>query len=155
MLCAEKHVNIVTIITKRMSVMSILACGVIVCFVHFGQGGMTMDSCKDCLHYEVCKECGLAVDWDDMEDGMCRFWADKSLYVKLPCKVGDTVWFETFTKNATINEGLKPHRIDGYRIAMLSQDKQTGLMTKLYDYEFGKHVFLSKAEADAAIKEMS
>lgn len=40
-------------------------------------------SCKDCLHYEVC----YYHDFDG-----CEMFMDKSEWVHLPCKVGNTVY---------------------------------------------------------------
>ena len=50
-------------------------------------------SCKDCLHYEVCesysKRESLATLYYAEE---CPCFTDKSEWVHLPCKVGDTVY---------------------------------------------------------------
>lgn len=45
-------------------------------------------TCKDCIHYEVCDDtyslefCGTEI---------CKEFKDKSNFIELPCKVGDTV----------------------------------------------------------------
>ena len=52
---------------------------------------MSKCECKECLHYELC-------DWLEVQYGLdkvdnCHFAKSKSLFVELPCKVGDDVWF--------------------------------------------------------------
>lgn len=54
-------------------------------------------TCKDCLHLEACKnmleEMGYTVDGDgENADQRCNDFTDKSRFVELPCKIGDTVW---------------------------------------------------------------
>lgn len=43
-------------------------------------------TCKDCLHNEMCY--GTHTD----DSPICCDYMDKSRYVELPCKVGDTVY---------------------------------------------------------------
>lgn len=45
-------------------------------------------SCKDCLHYEVC-DCAGEYQYPQ---GYCKLFKDKSEWVHLPCKVGNTVY---------------------------------------------------------------
>ncbi len=69
--------------------------------------------------------------------------------VVLPCKVGDTVYFNTYKNNATECIGVQPHKVEsicvGYYI---------GNNTAIYDYDFGSSVFLTKPEAEAKLKEL-
>ena len=51
-------------------------------------------TCKDCIHYEACKSIYLSMGFavgepQEQEGDPCEHFADKSLYIKLPCKVGD------------------------------------------------------------------
>lgn len=48
-----------------------------------------MSSCKDCLHVEVCKYNDGVNTWST---GDCPRFKDKSKFIELPCKVGDTVY---------------------------------------------------------------
>lgn len=59
-----------------------------------------MATCKDCVHVEVCKDYainylkGTPIEALEKEVGdypCCRF-QDRSLFVELPCKVGDTYY---------------------------------------------------------------
>lgn len=58
-------------------------------------------TCKDCLYYEVCADFRRNICETDQKrfeeyrlnsDGLCDNFKDKSRYVELPCKVGDTVY---------------------------------------------------------------
>lgn len=42
-------------------------------------------TCKDCIHHVACNR-------PDPLDIGCEDFSDRSLWVKLPCKVGDTVY---------------------------------------------------------------
>lgn len=49
-------------------------------------------TCKDCIHYEVCKDLADALE---MEGCICNHYfhfKDKSRIIELPCNVGDTVY---------------------------------------------------------------
>lgn len=53
-------------------------------------------TCKDCIHYEVCKRIDNKMEVKNMSlnetiQEMCRDFKDKSKYIELPCKVGDSV----------------------------------------------------------------
>lgn len=71
--------------------------------------------------------------------------------ITLPCKIGDTVWDIKWWDDTT-----ETRVIDGktyFRRVM--KHKVTKSKFKLFDYEnFGKTVFLTKAEAEAALKEV-
>ena len=59
-------------------------------------------TCKDCLHYELCryntyqeahyfgkdKKIYITID----NNSPCKYFADRSKWVHLPCKVGDTIY---------------------------------------------------------------
>lgn len=59
-------------------------------------------TCKDCLHYELCKyntyqeahyfgkvkKIYITID----NNSPCKYFADRSKCVHLPCKVGDTIY---------------------------------------------------------------
>lgn len=50
--------------------------------------------CEKCIHYEVC-DLNRRMRGNNnplMYDKECRLFKDKSLYIELPCKVGDTVY---------------------------------------------------------------
>ena len=45
-----------------------------------------MATCKECSHYLMCRFSEL------LEPHECKWFADESLIVKLPCRIGDTVY---------------------------------------------------------------
>ena len=47
-----------------------------------------MSKCENCIHYDVCEMFG---NIRYREEHSCRTFKDKSLFVELPCKVGDKV----------------------------------------------------------------
>ena len=107
-------------------------------------------TCKDCYHYEACKdmyEINFELDsfdksiemqnYDNMLD-YCKLFKAKDKVIELPCKVGDTV----------------------YKIGSIYRNGKE----KFYIYQgkfgyscirrFGKTVFLTKEEAEKALKEL-
>lgn len=47
-------------------------------------------TCEDCLYYERCKKLGIF----NLETlSVCEDFTDRSEWVHLPCKVGDTVYY--------------------------------------------------------------
>lgn len=71
--------------------------------------------------------------------------------VALPCKVGDTVWFNTFKKNATVCVGVQPHTIDRIDVSFVCDTKNL-IETKIPDWEIGKTAFLTKEKAEKALE---
>lgn len=110
--------------------------------------------CKDCIHYEACyfddpeRERDRNVRCDN-----CANFKDKSRFIELPCKAGETVYFISY--EGDIQEGIlwcfEIDDDDKKWMHILYQDE------KAYQYifdMFGKCVFLTKEEAEKALKEM-
>lgn len=104
-------------------------------------------TCKDCVHYKVCLYEGYELfDYNgsalmnDFVERMCRYFKDKSRFVKLPCKVGDTVY-----------------QVDSERIY------ESTVKRIIYDTDgiafderaIGKSVFLTREQAEKALEERS
>lgn len=55
-----------------------------------------MSKCENCIHYDVCldieESLGQILNCISIKHIGCRYFKDKSLFVELPCKVGDTVY---------------------------------------------------------------
>ena len=55
-------------------------------------------NCKDCLFYDFCIDCndfderGNPIKYNRCEWEECECFKEKSRFVELPCKVGDTVY---------------------------------------------------------------
>lgn len=103
-------------------------------------------SCKDCLHYERCYSI-YTQDMLDMTNGECVYFTDRSEWVHLPCKVGDTVytyesgqvkeWKITFCGKNSRNEYKFISCDDGFKN-----------LFEFWNYYLGKTVFLTREEAE-------
>lgn len=69
--------------------------------------------------------------------------------VVLPCKVGDTVYFRTWTKNATVDLGVQPHEVTAIRAYVIVPGEHA--QVDLPVDHFGKTVFLTREEAERAL----
>jgi hypothetical protein len=69
-----------------------------------------------------------------------------------PCKVGDTVWFNTYKNSATVCVGIQPHTVDCIDVNMIC-DTSALVPTRLPYSEFGTSVFLTKEEAERHLEE--
>lgn len=114
-----------------------------------------MATCKDCLHVEVCNDyainyfkpnSGTPIEALEKEVGdypCCRF-QDHSLFVKLPCKVRDIVYCLTFPEKRRVTRIT----VTQYGLRITVNDMFSFDMSQI-----GKTVFLTKEEAEQALKE--
>lgn len=132
---------------------------------------------KDCIHYEACKyiyypmstydEEAKAFDESDSCDG-CQFYSDKSRFVELPCKVGDKLFilydddYGEYECSEFCIGGLQELRvfakcgISGYQNIQECPEYYCGqpfCSTSFISQDFGKTVFLTREEAEKALKE--
>lgn len=125
-----------------------------------------MATCKDCLHVNLCKFKDLPAPLSDSYireseciEKRCGDFKGRSRFMELPCKVGDTVYFD----NAHIQSarvlaiyidaegGMLDLEITAYSDNALGFKK---FINKDYKFEdIGKHLFLKKEEAEQALKE--
>lgn len=117
-----------------------------------------MGTCKDCLHYKACKMTYLATGGhgDDTFEEFnwitiygCDNFADKSKWVHLPCKVGDTVYYitginRTLIKPATVEEIIMNE--NGIQDLFVSTDNCS--FENSYDI-----FYLTREEAEKALAE--
>lgn len=121
-----------------------------------------MATCKDCLHADICEECGrlrygLLFTRKDVET-VCEHFKDSSRFVELPCKVGDTVYridksgrypkYEPFAQELTVTEINWKHEKYG------NKDLGFAIIANGIRYKFssiGKTVFLNREEAEAEL----
>lgn len=152
-------------------------------------------NCKDCLHYDVCGgytlsdlDCdvfhyareGRADEIPDIEE-RCSGFKDKSRFVELPCKVGDTLFvlstcydIVSFPGDGVIcpyenvchiedctnyNDVLRPFpmtveclTIGDHGICSIFFEESS---TEYLSTEIGKTVFLTREEAEKALAERS
>lgn len=112
--------------------------------------------CKDCVHYDVCYELTYhEPNGEIVGREVCNNFKDKSRFVELPCNVGDIVWV------------INKNEIYKCRVYGISIDFKSAWFTFLYNgyfpefkekkiyylSEFSKTVFLTREEAEKALKE--
>lgn len=109
-----------------------------------------MATCKECLHFEVCQ---FHLDEKTtMTVNECVHFKDKSKFVELPCKVGDTVYFlcrnlETYEWYICEKEIYSINVYDNSIFFYISP------ICFFVEMEIGVRLFLTKEEAEKALKE--
>ena len=119
------------------------------CFEKCDGLGVT-EKCNNCvLVYDVCEKLG---DYEDLEE--------QGLLLKLPCKVGDKIFidFAGFGKDIdkfTVKDFHLDCFEDGETILFCDYESNDKTLSGQIDVtEFGKTVFLTKAEAEVRLKEL-
>lgn len=110
------------------------------------------EECKSCLYYEICNAIGL-VGIESTEKIKCVRYKDRSRFVELPCKLGDTLFVPT--RNFVTEYKIVSFQIceEGiwYRTNVIK-----GILTRLISdnvENIGKTVFLTREAAEQALKE--
>ena len=117
-------------------------------------------TCKDCIHYEACHDMYYeehATRHFDPEkhnaEKECGYFKDRSRFVELPCKLGDTLFVPT--RNFVSEYKVVSFHVCGegvwYRTNVIK-----GILTRLIAdnvENIGKTVFLTREEAEQALKE--
>lgn len=112
----------------------------------------------DPLDYGITGQCfEKLADYEDLEE--------QGMLLRLPCKVGDTVWVngvlgcgeaeEYKVIRVDYHSTLASQKSEFYIEALLVKDGHVveGAFIGFYDKEFGKTVFLTEAEAESALAE--
>lgn len=104
-------------------------------------------NCDNCIHREICP--GYQVTMPD-----CKQYKDESHFIELPCKVGDTVYLlredTECIEGGYVQQFIKYTNSVGANIRL-----ETGRNSIIDICEFGKTVFLTREEAEQALKEAS
>lgn len=117
-------------------------------------------TCKDCILNKICSTYVYVGDDGDI----CPYFADNSQYIKLPCKVGDTVYFldtkyEKHGRKKVPVEYVEVDLVDNIVFGHLGvpfvnvYDDYNIFITFDGSKDFGKTVFLSKESAEKALRE--
>lgn len=115
-----------------------------------------MKNCRDCLHFKACYEMAAANNADEfntMFAEKCEDFTNRSEWVHLPCRVGDTVY-------TIYNASLSHYKvveiiINDFVWAKLYNGEYSGeYKSKLIclDFSFNEFVFLTREEAEKALK---
>lgn len=126
-----------------------------------------MASCKECIHFDRCK--GL-YKFDRLQKAVskgCSYFRDRSRFVELPCKVGDTVYaywdmdnpcsnylhvIEDFIIDLVILVDRK-NSVIGFRAGRTCEQNGRKCDIEFDLKDIGKTVFLTREEAEQALKE--
>ena len=101
-------------------------------------------TCEDCIHFVVCDEVPTK------SADVCDFFKDRSRFVELPCKVGDTVYFvlRSFYGKTRIN----PEKVCYFTI----DDNELRIHTTagyFTEHDMNGGAFFTREEAEQALKE--
>jgi len=110
----------------------------------------TIKTCADCIHDEICETLWQKNNIPKLFACLCGCFKEKSRYIELPCKVGDKVYLPCLNdwgdiENYTITEFVLDN--DGLLFVVDDEDRETHPIE-----EIGTDVFLTKEEAEQAIK---
>ena len=130
-------------------------------------------TCKQCIHHNVCYYAGrlktkdsdgekrIIAETNNVED-TCENFSARSAWVKLPCKVGGSLFIlnldktrvqEMLLEAPAISCHCKPRIEEGQ---CCCHDAKCICVKKLHDFrEIGKTVFLTREEAERALKDRS
>ena len=113
-----------------------------------------METCKDCIHNEICKKLTSPSEFIKLNAiaDDCNMYGDRSLHIELPCKVGDTVYF---IKSAfSFLPAPKAERVR--KIEIVEYDTIFKTENRAFNESaiaIGKTVFLTREEAEKALEE--
>ena len=115
-------------------------------------------TCQDCVHYEVCEVTYPDLDLPFVNLEKCRLFKDKSKFIELPCEVGDMVWFIKFAFSYAKRPipamicGMKTFSNNG-AFTFMALTVENNINRNFTNYDIGRTVFLTKEEAEQALKE--
>lgn len=123
--------------------------------------------------FNPCDECSYNFSKNNQESKMCKICEfkkyivleEQGLLLRLPCKVGDTVWciYERYTKCSEHEQEFDEYSCQGCECLECDSHKEYYVQSRrAYSLNwivtnlnrFGKTVFLTQEEAEARLKEM-
>lgn len=113
---------------------------------------MTCKECHKCLYFDMCGYLRNRLD-----PTICTFFQPKSRFVELPCAFGDVIYMLVTRKTTSYdfkreNGTLKMIKQRNQHIFIKRTSFMKSNFFKVLD-EIGKTVFLSREEAESALKE--
>ena len=115
-------------------------------------------TCKNCVHMHVCGY-RQTMDIGNEHANHCKDFQDRSRFVELPCKAGDTLYANDTDIQSARVMALYIDQSGGMFDLDITKYVKTGIGYKhevSTDYTFediGKRLFLTKKEAEQALKE--
>lgn len=116
-------------------------------------------TCKDCVHYDVCTPLCTGIDMcllmqDESVELLCSTFQDKSRFVELPCKIGDTFyWINHINHSIETDEVISIHIYKGeWEISTKTLNSKciSGYSVR----RFWEIMFPTKEEAEKALERM-
>jgi hypothetical protein len=127
-----------------------------------------MSYCKDCFNFELCAngygEVTADTEITNIKGKPCHYFKDRTKFVELPCKVGDKVYLlatrttKQSRKKVVINY-IETGIVDNITLGQIMIPQIDVCITNnvwiTFDSEkdIGKAVFLTREEAEKALKE--
>lgn len=116
-------------------------------------------TCRDCIHFKACYEMARANNADEfntMYAAKCEDFSDRSAWVKLPCRVGDTVYviYDGYVTCAYVLAFYIDKDGGMFDLCIKTKEEYAVGFKKVIDknYTFSD-IFLSHEEAERALKE--
>lgn len=114
--------------------------------------------CENCIHKGICSSYELyeEIEYRPIIDN-CSHFQDKDKVIELPCKVGDTVY--EVQEDRTIQKwfvyGIIKYDGQEWTLKAKNNKNKWKYIDKTFAFRiFGKTVFLTKEEAEKALKEL-
>ena len=104
-------------------------------------------TCENCIHYEACLSVYMDLKGHNFP---CPQFKDRSRFVELPCKLGDTVYF--VLRSFYGKTRIKPEKVCYFTI----DDNELRIHTTagyLTEHDMNDGAFFTREEAEQALKE--
>lgn len=112
-------------------------------------------TCNNCIHYELCEVQafnGFNKNWDPEKDWKhCGVFKDKSKYIELPCKVGDTVYAICYASGKIYIRREYVHFLEYSKGSNLEKWR----IHTQYMVRSPEELYYTKNEAEAKLKELN
>ena len=113
-----------------------------------------MATCKDCVHFEACKNIyEIHGDGLSEESYGCDQFSNRSRFVELPCKVGDRLYVLFPKGQAIVEYVVIAFWIEETGVIIRVVDTRFFTTTIFFIKDIGTKAFLTKKEAEQALKE--
>ena len=109
--------------------------------------------CEDCIHFDLCSEGYEHIfgnEYRNKVETVCKTFKNKSLFVELPCKVGDTVY--RIRRNPY--KAVLERTVVSVSICMNCKGNIEWRLFTTVEDTLGETVFLTREEAKKRLKEL-
>ena len=119
--------------------------------------------CEDCIHCGLCLNIDRLTLFDKNQPAHCKAFKDKSLFVELPCKVGDKVYHIRRTPKSKGGSYVVEAKVwsimtttyqSGTHIKIEVEYISRDSVCEIAESILGKYAFVTEEQAKAKLKEM-